>query len=124
MAEPPSDPTDDDLFDELLSKRGTAWLTEALKTLGLSKPDPSSKPDPLKQAGDGIVDFLKEALGDVKAENKTLRERAEAMRELLTPEQLILLKSPKKENEGGPANPTPPPAPPKNPPGRGFLKRL
>ena len=101
-------------FTRILSKVGPEWLKQHLPSTPLA---PSSGNDPLTA-------FLREALGETKATVASLTEKLETMRELLTPEQLIQLKS----RVAGPADPrgspTPPDPTPPDPPPRPKRKFL
>jgi len=110
MADDNDEPDDDTLaaFTKILTKVGPQWLTEQLKA---TTPPPSEP----KQGG-SLEAFLQDTLRETRETLKGVTDRMERMRDLLTPEQLIQLRSPATPpsgggGENGPPNSTPPTAP-------------
>ena len=95
------DPTVDDnepdaetiaAFTRLLERIGPTWLQKTKLPVS-SDPAPASTPD--------LVSFLREALTEQKTQAATLTAQIEKMRDLLTPEQLIRLRSPAPDPTNG-----------------------
>src|SRR5271166_5219549 len=88
MADDNDEPDDDTLaaFTKILTKVGPQWLTEQLKA---TTPTPSEP----KQGG-SLEAFLQDTLRETRETLKGMTDRMEPMRDLLTPEQLIQLRSP------------------------------
>ena len=121
----PDDEADEAVFEELLKKKGKPWLTELLTELGITtapKPGDPPKPSlPNPASGDALSSFLTTALGEEKAARRSLREKLDAVMDILTPEQRQALKSanadpadpakPKPKNPPKPKDDPPPPAP-------------
>lgn len=105
--DPPDPDEDNPAFLKYLEKN-LPWLTEKLKI-----PSGSSNGPP---SADPIAAFLKEALTETKAEMRKMADQLEAVRDILTPEQLTQLKLLKKEGGAGPGNPPTPGNPPSDPP--------
>jgi len=118
------EPDDDTLaaFTKILTKVGPEWLKDQLKA---TTPPPS---DP-KPSG-SLEAFLQDTLRETRETLKGMTDRMERMRDLLTPEQLIQLRSPP-SGEDPPQNinepvrqdlkPKPQPAPDRTPPRRKWL---
>jgi hypothetical protein len=101
---------DIELFKKLLNDHGGEWLKQQLAGLkkGLTPP----------KEPEGGAFSLNELYRELRGDYKTLQEKAEAMAEILTPEQRQLLKSGKSTKGGGLPSPTPKDknAPPVDPP--------
>ena len=121
MTDEPKDDIDDETisaFTKILEKVGPEWL----KKHAPQSPKDTNPSPPGPTPSLSLESFLQSALADQKKEAATLREQMEAMRELLTPEQLILLRSRKSGNAD--ENPSPPKnGPPAKPPAPNALKR-
>lgn len=106
--DPPDDDEDNPAFLKYLEKN-IPWLTEKLKP-SLSLPAPKSTDQ------DPLTALLNKLLDETKTEAKTLAQQLAELRDMLTPEQLALLKSRKSAGEGDPGNPPTPGKPPSDPP--------
>src|SRR5208282_5150989 len=87
----PAEPDEETIgaFTALLEKIGPAWL-EKLTTA--QKPSPSSDA-PKQQVSNDLAAFLQSALEKTEKARDKLASDLEAIRDLLTPEQLTLLRS-------------------------------
>lgn len=101
MADTPTDPAPTDgpdyekAFSELLEKIGLPWL---------EKHRPPSSPS--SPGSSGVEAFLQSAMAKLEKTNEKLSDQLEAMRDLLTQEQLTLLKSRKSGDVADPSKPT------------------
>src|SRR5271166_62668 len=104
------EPDDDTLaaFTKILTKVGPEWLKEQLKTAS----PPTSEPKP----SGSLEAYLQETVRDMRETVKGMTSQIERMRDVLTPEQLIQLRSPATllsggDGANGPPSSTQPPAP-------------
>lgn len=96
------DPEDDDpetiaAFTKLLKKVGGSWLDE-IRPL-------TSSPDHKTKGADPIAEFFREQLGETKTALQKAQEQVERARDLMTPEQLTLWRSPPAGGKSGDGNP-------------------
>lgn len=120
----PEEDDDEKYFGELLEKKGTTWLKTQLEALGFkANPQEPNPTNPQPPAGD-FAAFL---LGENQAAKKSadaLREKLEAVLEILTPEQRTLLKSAGQRADPPLPKPNEQPAPPAKKSLRQKLARL
>lgn len=115
MAEATDDDDPDTLaaFGRLLDKLGPEAFKKWLKENSPSSPTPSQTPTPATD----LTTFLQTALDKSEKAQAKLTEQLEELRDLLTPEQLTLLKSRKDalksgdDPKGQPTSPSPAPDP-------------